>query len=268
MRVKVVKIPFTKASKIKIYCIGDIHGGTQHCMESLLKKTISKVKNDPEAYWVDMGDKCEFIGTHDKRWDSGGLELWVKPKNIGISQAEWYMDLMTPIKDKCIGLIEGNHEDTWTKQTDTDIHEYICSKLGLTNLSYACFIRFQFSRKASPSNRYSYDAFFTHGAGGAITAGAKIMRLQRLMDSWDADMVAQGHVHELLTYHRPYMKLDHNNEVKNRVKAGALTGCYFRTYTQDVASSYGERKNYPPVMLGSPVFVIEPFKNILRVENG
>jgi len=265
MRVVQKTIKYTRKSLIKIYLVGDIHGGTVHCHQSLLEQTIKKIKDNPEAYWIDMGDKCEFISTKDKRWDGGGIAGWVKPDYIGISQADWYMDLMTPVKDKCLGLIEGNHESTWTGQTDTNVQHYICSKMGVPDLSAACFIRFNFKRASTDK---SLTGFFTHGAGSAITPGAKLTRLQRLMDSFEADIVAQGHVHELLTYSRPYMELDRTLQVKQRVKVGALTGCYFRTYTQDVASSYGERKNYPPVMLGSPVVVYNPDDNILSIENG
>lgn len=267
MKVKQIHIKYRHSATIRIYAIGDIHGGTIHCHQKLLEKTIHKVKSDDNAYWIDFGDKCEFIGTHDKRWDAGGIADWVKSDYIGLSQADWYMDIMSPIKDRCLGMIEGNHESAWTAQTDTNVHHYVCSKMGIDDLTAACFLRINFSRGSS-TERHELTGYFTHGAGSAITPGAKLTRLQRLMDSWDADMVAQGHVHELLTYSRPYMTLSRKLELKQRVKVGALTGCYFRTYTQDTSSSYGERKNYPPVMLGSPVFVYSPETQELRVENG
>lgn len=265
MKVVQKTIKYTRKSLIRIYLVGDIHGGTVHCHQALLEQTIKKIRNNPEAYWVDMGDKCEFISTKDKRWDGGGIADWVKPDYIGISQSDWYMDLMSPIKDKCLGLLEGNHESTWTSQTDTNVQHYISSKLGVPDLSAACFINLSFTRTSVGRN---LTAFFTHGAGSAITPGAKLTRLQRLMDGFDADIVAQGHVHELLTYSRPYLGIDRTLHIQQRVKVGALTGCYFRTYTQDVSSSYGERKNYPPVMLGSPVIVYNPDDNILSIENG
>jgi len=265
MQVKEQLIKYTHHGDVRIYMIGDEHCGTQHHHASLLKKTIDKIKNDPTAYWVGMGDKCEFITPSDPRWDSGGISDWLHPDNISYDEINYYCDTFTPIKDKCIGLIEGNHEDSIHKHDHIDVQRNICKALGVDNLSYSSFIRFQFRRGRS-SERRALTGFFTHGAGCAITSGAKLTRLQRLMDSFDADMVAQGHVHDLLIYEKPYMTLDNSGHIKQKVRIGALTGCYFRTYTQGVPSSYGEKKNYPPVTLGSIVYIYNPSTGLLRAE--
>lgn len=267
MKVKEFTIKHGHGSEIRIYAIGDEHGGTKHHIDHELARTIKKVKDDPNAYFIGMGDKCEFITPSDKRWDGGSISDWVHPDNIGVDQSNWYCDLFTPIASKCIGLLEGNHEDSIKRQSHIDVHSNICKALGVDDLSYACFIKFNFRRKSSKES-HSLTGYFTHGAGGAITPGAKLQRLARLMDGFDADIVAQGHMHDLLVYSKPYLTLDANNRVKHRVCVGALTGCYFGTYTQDVPSSYGERKNYPAVMIGSPVFIYNPMTGRLRVENG
>ena len=267
MKVKEITIKHSYTDEFHLYCIGDIHGGTVHHVNSELLKTIKKVKDDPLAKWIDMGDKIEAITPSDKRWDGGGIADWVSPDNIGVDQSNWYCDQITSIKDKCIGMLEGNHEDSIKRQSHIDVHGNICKALNLDDLSYSCFIKFTFHRNRS-TTIHTLTGFFTHGAGGAITPGSKLQRLARLMDGFDADIVAQGHVHDLLTYVKPYMTLNRENRVKQRVCAGALTGCYFGTYTQDEASSYGERKNYPPTMIGSPVFIYNPETGNLRAENG
>ena len=212
-----------------------------------------------------MGDSAEFITPSDKRWDSGVISDWLHPDNIATDQVNHYCDLFSPIADKCIGKLEGNHEVSIKQHNHDNVQKNICDKLNITNLGYSCFIRFIFRRTKTETR--SYTGMFTHGAGAAITAGSKLQRLQRLMDSFDADIVAQGHTHDLITYTKPYLKLADNNEIKQRVKVGAMTGCWFRTYTQGVSASYGEQRNYPPVMLGSPVFELIPNLDILRVRS-
>ena len=172
--------------------------------------------------------------------------------------------MMRPIANKCLGKNSGNHEESIKQHNADNVQKNICDELGIKDLGYAAFIRLKFNRLGGSTS--AFKIFTTHGSGCAVTAGAKLIRLQRLMDNFDADIVAHSHVHDLLTYTKPYLYLNENNEVKQRVKVGAMSGCWFKTYTQGVPSSYGERKNYPPVMLGCPRFIINPDKGIVKVE--
>ena len=264
MRVKEFTIQYTRPDTIKIYPLGDMHLGTKHCVEDSLRKKIDIIKNDPLAYWIDMGDSAEFIVPSDPRWDSGGISDWVEPDNLATSQVNHYCNLLDPIKSKCIGKLKGNHEDAIQHHNHDNVQKNICDNLGVTDLDYSCFIKFVFKRKNSATVNV-VTSMFTHGAGGAITAGAKLTRLQRLMDNFEADIVAQGHTHDLIIYEKPYLTVDNTNKIKHKLRVGAMTGCWFGTYTQDVSSSYGERKNYPPTTLGCPCFEITPDKGMLRV---
>jgi hypothetical protein len=267
MRVKEFVIHYNRPDVIKIYAFGDIHIGTLHCYEEGVRKKVKQIQDDPLAYYVEMADSCEFITPHDPRWDSGALPEWLHPNNIAEDQTQRYCEIMSPIKHKCIGKLKGNHEDAIEKHSDVNVQQNICDRLGIDNLDASCFIRFIFKRKSS-NEQHEYTGFFTHGSGCAVTPGAKLIRLQRLMDNFDADIIAHGHIHDLIIYEKPYLSVDKTNHVRHKVKVGAMTGCWFRTYTQDVASSYGEKKNFPPTMLGCPVFEIEPDKRRLSVRNG
>jgi len=217
--------------------------------------------------WIGMGDKCDFITPGDPRWDVGSIEDWISPDNIAEDQSNWYMDMFSPIKDKCIGLLEGNHEDAIRIHSHVDVQKNICKKLGVANLGYSCFVKFRFRRmrmKAQP-DAHTIKGFFTHGSGWAVTKGAKLNRLQRVMDAFEADIYAIGHMHDIITDNKPYLALDANNNIKQREKVGAVTGCWFRTYTQGVRASYGEKRSYAPSAIGCPVFTIIPDKMILSV---
>lgn len=265
MEVKTITIPYTTPDEFHIYLIGDEHGGTKHCASDALQKQINIVKNDPLGRWVGMGDKGEFISPSDPRWDTGVIEDWVHPDNIALDQSNWYCDMFSPIASKCDGLLEGNHEDAIRTHSHIDVHNYICDKLGVANLGYSCFLRYLFHRKKS-NEAHQFTGFFTHGSGWAITKGAKLNRLQRIMDSFEADMYATGHMHDIITDTKSYLTLDANNIIKQREKVGAVTGCWFRTYSQGVRASYGEKKNYPPTIIGSPMFTITPQKYKVTVE--
>ena len=258
MNVVEVVIPYKISDGLfNLYAGGDEHGGVKHCDEEAIKSYVARIKQDKFSMWLDMGDKGEFIVPKDPRWDSGVLASWVNQKDIGHSQEKHYIKIHEPIKDTCIGLIKGNHEFSMESYNNDMVHNHICEELDVTDLGYSSFVRLIFRRKGS-KEAHSFVLFATHGAGSATTKGGKLNRLQALMNSFDADMYAVGHMHELITDTKPYLTLDSNNKIVERKRVGAVTGCYFQTYMQDVPASYGERKNYPPTVIGSAVFTINP----------
>lgn len=247
-----------------LYAISCMHLGTKHCREKALGKLVKEIADDPFALWVDLGDKCEFIAPNDKRWDSKVISDWVKQNNIAVTQSSRYIELVQPIKGKCLGLHAGNHEYSIERLNNVDVQTNICEALGLPNLGYSSFYKLNFQRKQGTS--FNITCAWTHGAGCAITKGAKLMRLQRYMDAFDADIYGYGHVHDVITNTVPYLGINKEGKIKHKVKVGAMSGCWFSTYTAGVSSSYGEQKSYPPTVLGCAKYIIEPDKQSIKVE--
>ena len=252
---QVVRVEAPCDSEVHLYLVGDEHIGTRHHAARELAKTIERIKADPVAHWLGMGDKAEFITPSDPRWDGGGICDWVHPDNVALDQCDYYCDVMAPIADKCDGLLWGNHEYEIRQHCHVDVQKYICQKLGVRDLSYQSWVRYVL--KPTLTRRIVVDAVVTHGAGVAQTRGAKMNRLERLMGGYDAQIFGHGHVHDVILHPgSPYLFLTRDGKLKQRRKVGAMTGCYFRTYTQGVESSYGERKGLPATILGSPLFTI------------
>ena len=236
---------------------GDEHLGTKHCADGALRGYVKRIKATPFSAWIGMGDKGEFITPKDPRWDSGVIADWVDEGDVGHSIENKYKEIYDPIKDTCIGLIKGNHCYSMEAHNNEKVHKHICDDMGVYDLGWSSFIRLIFRRKGS-KEAHEVKVFATHGAGSAITKGGKLNRLQRLMDSFEADIYLVGHMHDLITDKKPYLALNSQNVIQSRQKVGAVTGCYFQTYMQDVPASYGERKNYPPTAIGSIVVTINP----------
>jgi hypothetical protein len=91
------------------------------------------------------------------------------------------------------------------------------------------------------------------------------MRLKKFMDSFEADIYAMGHLHDIKTNTIPCLYLDDGGHIKQKIKAGAITGSWMKSYTEGVRASYAERKGYTPTPVGCPHFVITPDKNKLQV---
>ncbi len=265
MEVKDIIIPRTRKTVIKLFCLGDIHAGTIHCVENKIKKKVQEIAETKNAYWVGMGDYAEFITPRDKRFDPAqkAIAEWVEQDNIAESQTKWIVDLFTPIKDKCWGLLYGNHEDSIRKFNHDNVQKNICERLGVSNLGFSCFLKLHTSR--SGGHNLLYKLAFTHGASSAITEGAKLMALMRWMKANEADIYAYGHCHDYMPKSLSRLAVSEAGKIKQKVSIGATTGSWFRTYTQGLIASYGEQKVYPPTEICCAVFTIDPEHDYIDV---
>lgn len=257
----------SRRDEFHLYPIGDEHLGTIHCAESKLIEQHKIIKNDPLALWIGMGDKAEAITPSDPRWDSNSIASWLHQDNIAEDEANRYIEIVSKYGDtsKCLGLLTGNHEESIRRHSHSNIHTNICKRLNLPDLDYSAFIRLVFRRGRNGSS-FEVVIYATHGAGAAITKGAKLNRLQRVMSDFESDITLHGHMHDVITDTRVPLGLNRQNEIKAKRKVGAITGCWFRTYTQGEKASYGEIQSFPPTVLGCPVFTIIPDKGEIKVQ--
>ena len=249
---------------IKVYGIGDIHAGSVHTAEAKIKSKIESIKNERNAYIVGMGDFVDCIIKDDPRFDMNGLAPWVKRDNILDSQREWIVELFKPVKDKIITLLSGNHEENIHLRYQNDIMGNICKDLGVPWGGYSCFVDLQLKPKGGRSSyRYTIHAF--HGAGAAVTEGARLMRLKRLIDSIEADIFLMGHLHSMTSYLPEKLTL-RNHKIKSIHKVAVTTGSWLRSYTQGMPPSYSETKGYPPSQIGCPCVILYPDKGEFKLE--
>lgn len=261
MEVHSVTIEHKSNATYKIYPIGDVHLGTRHCWEEGIKAKINEIKKDPDALWVGIGDMAEFITPSDPRWSADSVAEWIdlKEDDVANDQKNAVVKLLYPIKDKCLGMIEGNHEAKYHKFSHSYIHKNICEALGVHNLGSTCWLTLRFKRKGSTES-HVINCVIAHGTGGATTKGYKLTKLNRFMDYWSdkAQIFMYGHIHDIIIdTHKPKLEVDDTGEITEKVKVGAVTGCWFRTYTKGGQPSYGESALFPPTTLGCPVFEIK-----------
>lgn len=270
MEVKDITINYRRSNaETKLYLFGDQHLGTIHCVEHEIKRKVTEIKESKNTYWLGMGDYAEFITPKDKRFDPGlkSIADWVEPDNLGHCQTKRLTELFAPIKNKCIGLLFGNHENSIRIFNHENVQQNLCDALGVDNLGFSCFIRFHFHRDNS-DERHLITGAFTHGSSGAITEGAKLMALMRWMKSMDADIYGYAHLHDYLEKSLTRMTVvDKNGEggrIKSKTSSGVTTGSWFRTYTQGIQASYAETKVYPPCEICAAMFTINPNTGEIR----
>jgi len=256
----------SRSDVFHLYPLGDIHAGTVYCAERAIKEQVRLIANDPLSLWVGMGDYADCITSKDPRWDSSSIASWVPKQNIIPAQENWVYDLFLPIRDKCIGLIEGNHECTIRAKHDHDIAMNLCARLKVKYLGYSAIVSLIFSRKGGSG--FGVKGFFSHGSGGPNTDGGKINNLVRALNYFPfCDIWVKGHIHDIKVHEQPAIDIDNGGdpEVIHRNRCAAASGSWFYTYRQHERPSYAEIKGYAPNRIGCPVFTITPDKKRINV---
>lgn len=254
--------------------IGDIHWGAKGCDKEKIAATIASIKRDPRSRWLGMGDYFDMITLKDeKRLDVESLDGdMIDLDNLGCL-ADAMVDVgktaFTPIADKCIALLAGNHE---TKTTAFISHtvKRLAAELKVPYFGYSAFVDVAFVNE-DDNTIHKFRIACHHGAGAARTKGGKVNRVETFTYDMDADIMLYGHIH--VRFDDEVVELGANEDctkLKEFRKLAVATGTFLRTYHADAkgASGYGEKAQYRPTPLGSPCIRITPSTGDVSITKG
>ena len=179
---------------IIIFPISDVHFGALEHMNKEWLNFCKMVEETPNAYIILGGDlvnnnvrTCGFINPYD--------EL-VRPRE----QKHKMVEFLTPIKDRILCAVNGNHEARSIRDDDLDITYDIMAKLDIEDLyrPNMCFMKVSLGhRKNDKTPIQSYTFGVTHGAGGGIYTGATVNRNERFGNVIEGlDCLIVGHTHK------------------------------------------------------------------------
>ena len=233
-----------------------------------------------ESGQVTITGNCDSVILGDvKRFDVNVLPNWMltgnaakvrtQVRDIVAAQKRRFLRMVEPIKDKCVGLIEGNHEYSIMKYHNRDLMGDLTDSLQVPNLSDTAFIRFRCriprKGKDTGAKARTVTAFVAHGHGGGRTAGAEPLKLEQLAKDKDCDIVLRGHSH--IFHILPaitMLGIPHAGKLPElpvtREKHAANWGAYVYTY-QVGPSTYASRANYPVRPFYTVETIIHPFKH-------
>jgi len=262
-------ISYHRPDKFTIYPLGDMHIGVIHCDEDLLRTTVEDIRKDRNAYWLGMGDYGDCITPSDfKRWDGKILAPWMKEHadNIGPTQVRKVDEILKPIWNKCLGLIEGNHDDNIRRYNHYDFMSELLERANdkrpkndpIKYAGVSCFLRLNF-RRTNTTETHDYIIHARHGEGSARTSGARALAVLRLSQSMvNAHIVLSGHLHGQESPDIPQRLVLRNGKIKSFETIATMTGAWVRAYMQGVPPCYLERWGSPPSTLGCPKITIQP----------
>lgn len=198
---------------ITIFPISDVHFGALEHMSSQWFNFCKMIESTPNSYIILGGDlinnsvrTCSFINPYD--------EL-VRPRE----QKKRMVEFLSPIADRILCAVPGNHEARSMKDDDIDITYDIMAKLDIEDLyrQNMCFMKISLGhRKDDNTPIQSYTFGVTHGAGGGIYTGATVNRNERFGNVIEGlDCLIVGHTHKGTVSKPSKIVIDRcNNKVK------------------------------------------------------
>ena len=259
-----------RTTEYRVKPIGDVHLGNVGCDLKRLKEDIEEIKHDPTSLWVGMGDYTECINITDKRFDPQSIDPNYNIRSLSRlvdAQIEDIAFILKPIASKCIGFLTGNHEEEIRLRSQRDASYDIAKSLGILDkyMGYDGFIRLIFTRNKHDTTLVTF--YCCHGYGGARKSGAKINKLEDFAHSFDADIIILAHEHKKIIA-PPVLKLGLNSigDLIQKKQFAVMSGSYLKGYVQG-ATTYVEKKGYPPSDLGTVTIKIKPRYREIHIES-
>jgi hypothetical protein len=178
-----------KREYIPLIGLGDWHIGLDTCRIDLIKKIVRLII-EKKWYWIGMGDYCE-CATYAS--PAGGIYYQtMHPRE----QVELFQNLVWPIRQQCVGLLEGNHGNRVFKPTGVNAIELIARMLEVNYLGWEAGI--YMTRKLRNAG-CAYAVYAAHTASASKNAGLSTNWIERELSSWldGFDIIMRGHSHDL-----------------------------------------------------------------------
>lgn len=223
-----------------------MHLGSPQCDYRFLQEHVARIKADPYAKWVYMGDAGECVTKASK----GSIyEQILSPQ----AQLEAVVDLLNPVRDKGLFGIRGNHGHRLYKETGLSFDSALCSRLGVPYLGAAAMAAFGVGDQ-------TYTSYFHHGTESGISIRSKITSAEGMARFINADAIFTAHSHVAMELTpAPLIEADsRNRRVRTRLRHQYICGTAY-----DSRTGYAEEKGYPPL---TPAYISVRFDGVRKYQ--
>jgi hypothetical protein len=250
---KIIDLDSRTEKDWRLIPIGDIHIGNRNCDIPLLQRIVDRVRDDERALWIGMGDYSDSITCKDKRYDLNSIDSRFATPDVQYRKIE---EIFRPIKDKCIGLLDGNHDYLQWLEHSHNYVDTMAYNMGVPYLTMDAYVRLSVRRhygEGKTAGAKNIEFYAHHGWSNARTNGSKVNRIEDLAGIFpNLDLYLMGHVHLLgNSPSRFQLAVDKSMKIVQKKEHFVFTGSFLKGYV-DGTVSYVERKAYQPTALGSP----------------
>lgn len=231
---------------VEVCFFSDLHYGSKFCNISLAEETIKKCLQN-NTYVFLGGDLLE---TNTRYSIGAGVYTQITPQQ----QVEDIIELLRPLAERnlILGYLEGNHEFRVFKETGINLTQNICNLLKIPYLGSNSWNLWYIGGK-------SYTVYAVHGVSSSKYKYSKTKTVTDLAHYFQADLIAYGHVHELLHETIERQTIDRKRKVIDNVTQHILVTGHYHMYEGYVAKSC-----FPPSRMGSPI--VRFYKSTKKIE--
>lgn len=241
-------------TRFNLMPFGDLQVGSPVFRRDTWDQYVEEVKATRNAITIGMGDYTD----HFRPTIQGQLKIALsKDAEAGKTMDQMHRDhidrkvlpLLRPVikNSACLGLLGGHHDMTY--QDGTNSTQYLCRELGVPYLGDGeALIRVNL-KIGTPC--LSFELYATHGDGNGGAVGSNIMKLQRMLAYWDADILLRGHSCDKFIFQEPqhYLTQSKPPRLRQRNRVIANTGS-FSDGRMEGESTYVEKRNLIPKAVG------------------
>ena len=267
--IKVFNIDKAYNKEYELWGLGDFHLGARASNEELIERVVKRIQSNPNAYWIGTGDYCDCIVMSDqKRFDPKGIAKWIPLEELWEApflQTQRACDILAPIQDRCLGLLEGNHEHELWKRHNQNITAAIAHDFKVPFLGYSTWglLKWRWKTGKSATTR-KLSLYAHHGYGGGRTTGGKANKLVHAGMRFHADVTILGHGHDPILHPVDKPRLVDCGSRKPKFKTSTrieIASSSFLKTMQEGTTTYSEKMGYDTVWMGATYATVIPFAN-------
>ena len=280
----------SRSDRIEIFPFYDLHLAKINCAEKALLKQRSEIQRrekmkNRHVRILFGGDQINAINPADvRRFDFHELANWLlvpteaelrkavssqevaniireKLSNMANQTVDRFVEIFEPVKHLIIGALEGNHEKKMRTSQNVAIHNALCDRLSILNLTDEAVIRFRFK---NDKNVRVVKIYLRHGYGSGRTAGAEPCKLERMLGEWEGmDVCLSGHSHSFhILPPKPVPHIPNKGSLPRRplycYRFAANPGCWLFSHAEG-QGTYESMACYPARPMMTLKIVIWPF---------
>ena len=235
--------------------IADSHDSDAFADEEYVDNRVKFVEHTPNAFALLNGDLMNMATKNSKS------DVYADKYNPD-EQLDRCIERYWPIRNKILGVNEGNHERRISRDTGIQVTKRFARELGIEDRYspgglYIILRVGQTSRKTKESNgsgkirQICYTIYMTHGARSGRKAGSKVNALMELSNIVNADIYIHSHSHLGAIIPGVVNVPDLRND-----KILVNDTLYINTAAALDYGGYGEIGEYQPVSKKSPIIYL------------
>ena len=235
--------------------IADSHDSDAFADEEYVDNRVKFVEHTPNAFALLNGDLMNMATKNSKS------DVYADKYNPD-EQLDRCIERYWPIRNKILGVNEGNHERRISRDTGIQVTKRFARELGIEDRYspgglYIILRVGQTSRKTKESNgsgkirQICYTIYMTHGARSGRKAGSKVNALMELSNIVNADIYIHSHSHLGAIIPGVVNVPDLRND-----KILVNDTLYINTAAALNYGGYGEIGEYQPVSKKSPIIYL------------